>query len=132
MKWVLLFFSLFFSSTASAEFRHFSEWNDKEKTEYLLYTGLAYIDYSQTSWAMKQKTPNGMSMFMEKNPIYGKNPSNDKIILGQLIGISIYYYYIGANDDRFSYHFARGILMGSKIVAVVHNDAVGVSISKAW
>lgn len=119
-------------SVANAEFRHFNEWTNAEKTELAVYASLSYIDYRQTSWAMKQRNESGNYMFIEMNPLYGERPSDEKLMVGQLIGLVGYYWFIGNSNNLPQYHFAKGILLGAKLSVVIHHENIGISLSRAF
>lgn len=119
--------------TAQAgEFRHFSDWTNKERAEFLVYAGLTYTDYRQTTWALKQKNSDGDFKFVELNPILGKRPSNGSV--GALLTVSAicYYYLIGKDSNPHDTNKARVIFMSLRIAAVAHNDMIGISVSRAW
>lgn len=125
---------MMFSSMANAgEFRHFSEWTPEQKAEFLLFTGVSYIDYSQTTWAMKQKDTDGNRIYYELNPILGKHPSNESVALLSVIAVGYYYYLIGIDSvDKNSSIMGRTAMFSIKVAAVLHNDSVGISFSTAW
>ena len=125
---VILLFLLFSSSCFAGEFKHFNEWETSEKAEFSAFVALSAIDYSQSTWAMRQKDSNGNPLYYEWNPLYGKRPSNEKIALGQLLGIAAYYCVIGNQNPK----FVRGIVLGVKLGVVLHNDSVGIGISKSF
>ena len=117
----------------AGDFRNFSEWTPEEKAEFLLFTGATYIDFSQTTWAMRQRDANGNSTYYEINPILGKHPSNESVAIMSILGVAYYYYLIGSESDhRLFSIISRSSMFSVKAVAILHNDSVGISISKAW
>ena len=117
----------------TGEFRHFSDWTNKEKAEFLVYTGLTYTDYRQTTWAIKQKNSDWNFKFVELNPILGKRPSNESVGALLAAGAIWYYYLIGKDTEPFDTNDgARVIFMSVRIAAVAHNDMIGISVSRAW
>lgn len=123
-----------FSSMANAgEFRHFSEWSSEQKAEFLAFTGVSYIDYAQTTWAMKQRDANGNRIYYELNPILGKHPSKESIALLSVVAVGCYYYLMGNDSMSPNYSImGRTAMFSIKVAAVLHNDSVGVSVSTAW
>lgn len=117
----------------AGEFRHFLEWNPEQKAEFLAFTGVSYIDYAQTTWAMKQKDANANRIYYELNPILGKHPSNESAAALSLVAVGYYYYLIGneSNYPNFSI-MGRTAMFSIKVAAVLHNDSIGISVSTAW
>lgn len=132
MKLLFLLFIIFFSNAAWGEGRSFSEWTPREKTEFFAYAALSYIDYRQTSWAMKQRTPSGEKSYREMNPLFGSNPSNSTLAAGMGVGVAIFYYLIASSDNEETYRTTRAVLLTTRVAVVMHNDSLGVSISRAW
>ena len=122
------------SSMANAgEFRHFSDWTPEKKAEVLLYTGISYVDYSQTTWAMRQNDRQNGVHYRELNPILGSYPSNESIALLSLLSVGYYYYLVG-NDSKYPKLSiaGRSAMFSVKIVAITYNNSIGISVSKAW
>lgn len=113
-----------FSPLASAEFRHFDEWTDKEKALAISYTAASYIDHRQTRVGLRQG-------YKEANPIYGSNPHRDKSILINTAFMAIGYAAIGYHKPDELNH----LLLGGNVTrwgAVIHNDSIGVSWKVAF
>ena len=130
---MFIFMLLFCGVAQTGEFRHFSDWTNKERAEFLVYAGLTYTDYRQTTWAIKQKNSDGNFKFVELNPILGKRPSNESV--GALLTVgAIWYYYLMGKDTKphDTTDKARIIFMSIRIAAVAHNDMIGISVSRAW
>lgn len=134
MKFLLLLVIMLFPSMASAgEFRHFSQWTNEQKAEFFAYSAISYVDYKQTTWALRQRDYAGNRYFYEINPILGKYPSDRSVAILALVGVSYYYYLIG-NDSRYPKFslMGRTAMFSAKTVVILHNDSIGVSISKVW
>jgi hypothetical protein len=133
MKTFFIVFLLLVSpSIESREFKHFNDWSKQEKIEFMIYTGLSFIDYQQTEWAMEQKDANGKFLYKESNPLStfftGKRPNNEEIIMAQLVGLSSYYLLIAMGCDK----KIRHSLMGMKVGVVAHNESIGISVTKVF
>jgi hypothetical protein len=135
IKWILLLFLLFPTVSYSNEFKHYSEWDSEKKVEFIVYTGLVYTDYKMTKWALDQKDSRGNYIYYEENPLLGKRPSDEKILVFQLLSVASYYYLTGLEYkdpkaqrilDKFRY-FA----MGARVSVILYNDSLGISFSKA-
>ena len=128
MKYLVLLFLLFCGTAHAGEFRHFSEWTPEQKAEFLLFSGVSYIDYTQTIWAVKQK-----GLYYEINPILGKYPSNESVALLSVAGIAYYYFLIGNTEKSPFFSISgRTAMFSVKVAAILHNDSIGISVSKAW
>jgi len=114
---------LLFSSHASAEFRHFSEWTKKEQSLFLAYHTVAYIDHRQTRVGLR----NG---YRETNPIYGQAHRDKSILINGIVAAGAYYL-IGKNEPN---HFNLTLAIGTagRAAAVYHNDSIGVSWKVAF
>ena len=120
VKILLTAFLISLSSLAQAEFRHFNEWTNREKTLFTSYAVASYIDHRQTRVGLR----NG---FHESNSlIYGSNPHRDKSIIINSLILSGTYYLVGTFEpDDFN-----AVLLGGNIArwgVVIHNDSLGVS-----
>lgn len=123
-KKLLIILCLTTSPIASAEFRNFNDWTTKEKALFTSYALAAYIDHRQTRVGLR----NG---YVEKNPVYGSNPHQDKAIAINALVLGGAYYLVGAFEpDEFN-----PALLGGNIArwgVVLHNDSVGVSWQVAF
>ena len=125
---ILIILLFLLSGIARAE--SYSEWETEEKIQFTTFTALSIIDYSQTSWAMKQKDEQGNYLYTERNPFLGNRPSDAKLAAYQLVAIGGMYYTISEYGDK--HRKLRWILIAVKAAAVIHNDRVGISIHKVW
>ena len=114
---------LVFSSQASAECRHFSEWTKKEQSLFLAYNTVAYIDHRQTRVGLR----NG---YKETNPIYGQAHRDKSIIINGIVAAGAYYF-IGKNDPNY-FNLVLAIGTTGRAAAVYHNDSIGVSWKVAF
>lgn len=111
---------LFFSTAASAEFRHFDDWTKKEKTLFLSYAAASYIDHRQTRVGLRNGYTEGNKF------VYGSNPHRDKSIIINSLVLTGVYTLVGKHGPG---DFDT-VLLGGNIArwgAVIHNDSIGVS-----
>jgi hypothetical protein len=118
---------LLFSQQTLAEFRHWDEWTKDEKTSFLAYSTVAYIDHRQTQWALDH--PSGR--WHESNPIYGNNHSRDKSLLINALVLGTVYYYVGKQPPDTNLYLTWGITM-SRAAAVYHNQKLGIHWTVAF
>ena len=111
-------------SITHAEFRHFNEWTNKEKTLFTSYAVASYIDHRQTRVGLR----NG---YTESNPLYGSHPHRDKSIAVNTLVLAGAYYLVGVVEpDEFN-----AALLGGNIArwgVVAHNDNIGISWKVAF
>ncbi len=123
----LVIVCLLFSQQTLADFRHFGDWTTKEKSLFTAYNVVSYVDYQQTIAALKH--PCGC--YREANPIFGKYPHRDKLILTQASVAGLLYYSIGKKQqDRMNNIMLAGIAVRAYIV--YHNHEVGLSWKVAF
>ena len=127
MKHLILLLCLLSSYCHASDENH---WSTQDKTQFATYTALSVIDYSQTSWAMKQKDSEGNYLYEEKNPLLGNRPSDEKIAIAQLLGIGVMYYDIEHYGDK--HRKLRWVIIAIKTAVVIHNNSVGLTVSKVW
>ena len=121
---LLLTTLLLTASPAYAEFRHFNEWTGAEKRLFLTYNTMSYIDHRQTRVGLR----NG---FVEKNPLYGKNPHRDKsIAINVLVNGGLYYLVGSSNPDKVNALVLGGIV--ARTAVVYNNDQLGISWKVAF
>lgn len=111
-------------SPALAEFRHFDDWSTEEKLWFTGYQAAAWVDYSQTKWALTHPC----ECFYEQNPLYGRYPHPDKILLGNVLAAVGTYWYVGSNQENEKLLFLQGAT-AFRAAVVIHNDSVGISWS---
>lgn len=125
--------TLFSNNVFAEEFRHFSEWTAEQKAEFAAFFAISYVDYKQTTWALQQKDSTGSRYFHEVNPILGKYPSDQSVAILSLLGVGYYYYLVGNDSKRPEFSvMGRTAMFSTKMLVILHNDSIGVSISKTW
>jgi len=125
--WITLWLTTasLFSPLASAEFRHFDEWTDKEKALAIGYVAGSYIDHRQTRVGLRNGYTEGNKL------IYGSNPHRDKSILVNAAFMAIGYAAVGYHKPD----ELNPLLLGGNVArwgAVIHNDSIGVSWKVAF
>lgn len=123
--WIIPF--LILSGSTQAEFRHFNDWSKKEKTLFLTYGTVAYIDHRQTRVALNDPC----NCYAEANPLYGRDPHKDKSIAINMAAIGLLYYGIGTLPENTVNPYLLGATLGRAAV-VIHNDSIGVSWTRAF
>lgn len=125
---LFVLFLLGFSSTSSAEFRHFNEWTKKEKSVFLAYTTVSWIDHSQTQWALNHPC----ECYTESNTlVYGSNPHKDKSLIINSIAISSMYWAVGTFEPDATVVFL-GTATAVRFGVVINNDQLGASWQVAF
>jgi len=116
--WIIL---CLIPSTAFAEFRHFNDWSTKEKAWFVGYQTASWIDYTQTRWALTHPC----NCWHEENPLYGKHPHPDKVLLGNVASAIGAYLYVGYHPKDDKVWFLQGA-MALRTAVVIHNDSIGI------
>lgn len=134
MRMCILLFLLLLSNTVTAEFKQFSEWDAIDRKLFLTNVALHYVDYKQTTWMLKQTDPtNTYYVYEEKNPLLGKRPHNDKLIIAKAANILLDYAVVGLIKDPYP-EFTKwylGINCGILSTVVAHNHKIGISVGLA-
>ncbi len=121
MKLILAFIACLWCVDVRAEFRHFNEWTDKEKALFLGYNLVSYVDYSQTKSALSDPC----DCYSEANPLFGKNPHRDTLLLTNVVVSGIAYYTIGKDiPDHFNTSMTTGIALRTYIVYSNHQTGI--------
>lgn len=121
--WIILFL---IPSPAFAEFRHFDDWSSKEKSLFLGYSTIAYIDHRQTRAALADPC----NCYTESNPVYG-NAHRDKSIAINFAVLGAMYWAVGSvPEDKVNYALLGATL--ARTAVVIHNDSIGISWKAAF
>ena len=127
MKILLALLACLWCVDANAEFRHFNEWTDKEKGLFLGYNLVSYVDYSQTTTALSDHC----NCYSEGNPIFGKNPHRDTLLVTNVLVSGLSYYTIGNGiPDHFNFTMTSAIAVRTYIV--YKNGQTGISWQVAF
>lgn len=123
--------ALCFAANVHADgFRHYSDWTTEEKAWFTGHAALSYVDYKQTMWMVKQKTPDGLWMYEESNPMFPKRVRSHQIGTAKLIGLALNYWVIGKYS--FNHKPTKYATMANAIglgIVVVNNHNIGISVS---
>ena len=117
----LLIIPFLIPSIALAEFRHFNEWSTKEKAWFVGYQTFSWIDYAQTEYALTHPC----DCYWEANPIYGRNPHPDKILLGNVLAAAAVYWDVGRKPENKRLWVLQAAAV-SRVAVVYHNDSIGI------
>ena len=105
---------ILFATTAEAEY---SDWSEKEKSQYETLVFLQVIDTAQTfSLIQCQRQP--ICGVAERNPILGLTPNKKDLLALKIIGNYAIYKLLDVSDNR---SFKLRILNGVFSLVVVHN-----------
>ena len=127
MRTILLTVLLCLAPSVEAEFRHFNQWTDKEKLLFAGWNTVSYVDYRQTTYALNHPC----NCYEEANPLHGSTPSNDRLLITQVIASSYLYWMVGASDPDRQNTVMLGMTLGLTAV-VIHNDSVGIEWEVAF
>ena len=118
MKYLLLLF------LSLPSFAAFSDWSDKEQRLWKWQLGLQTYDVLQTYDAIRCQRQNFCS-FQEVNPLFGKEPKIEEIIVAKAIGLSLIYYTLDnlSNENR-----TRDLLIinGIQFAVILNNYEQGI------
>ena len=118
---------LLFCAPTYADFRHINKWTTKEKTAFITYGSLVYVDIQQTRWALDH--PCGC--YAEGNPLLGSDPHTDKLYALSALSVVAVYTMIGANQPNKSLD-PTWALSVVRLGVIIRNDRVGVSWQVAF
>ena len=120
--------SLLLSPLVSAdEFRHWNKWTKAEKTSFVAYNAISYVDYKQTAWALDSSC----ECYEEGNPVLGRNPHPDKLLIIHAVANYTLYRMIGNSQPDTKTKMIWGI-SAVRLGVVIHNDSVGASWQVAF
>ena len=121
MKTLLVYLLLSFPLVAKWE-----DWSIEDKNLFKLYVVGSSLDYMQTKQALKSP------YYKEGNPIFGSNPSSERLLLQKTVGAGLLYFTM----DRTKPTRARrnGLLTANAIQwgVVIHNEKIGATFQYSW
>lgn len=129
----ILLFAVWCLPVNAGEFRHYSQWSKQEQTWFTAYALASYVDYQQTRWALDQTNAQGQPVYSEANPMLGKHPSEDRMLMTKLAVLGFQYWSMGSmgfENTQFRHTFKA--LTVFQFAVVAHNDYMGVSISHSF
>jgi len=116
---------LFFCNNVNAEFK---DWNKTDKILFGTYVGLNVVDIGQTFDLINCQQTNPNCRYEEKNPIIGKSPSKEKVILYKTLTSGIVYYALEKSSPR-ERTAALLIINGIMLGTVANNHNIGLSFT---
>ena len=116
---------LSFSFNAQADFK---DWKKTDKILFGTYVGLNVVDVGQTFDLINCQQINPNCPYEEKNPIIGKSPSKEKVILYKTLLTGVVYYALEKTPDKnktTTLLIINGIMLGT----VLNNHNIGLSFT---
>ena len=114
-----------FSLNTQADFK---DWEKTDKVLFGTYVGLNVVDVGQTFDLINCQQTNPNCRYEEKNPIIGKSPSKEKVILYKTLTTGIVYYALEKSSPRertATLLIINGIMLGT----VANNHNIGLSFT---
>ena len=121
MKTLLVYLLLSFPLVAKWE-----DWSIEDKNLFKLYVVGSSLDYMQTKQALKSP------YYKEGNPIFGSNPSSERLLLQKTVEAGLIYFTV---DRTKSTRGRRSGLLAANAVqwgVVIHNEHVGATFLYSW
>ena len=116
---------LSFSFNAQANFK---DWKKTDKILFGTYVGLNVIDVGQTFDLINCQQTNPNCRYEERNPLIGKSPSKEKVILYKTLTTGLVYYALekSSSEERtIALLIINGIMLGT----VANNHNIGLSFT---
>ena len=113
---------LLFCSNALAEFK---DWNKTDKVLFGTYVGLNVVDVGQTFDLINCQQTNPNCRYEERNPLIGKSPSKEKLILYKTLATGVVYYALEKTPDK-NRTAVLLIINGIMLANVINNHNVGL------
>ena len=121
MKTLLVYLLLSFPLLAKWE-----DWSIENRNLFKLYVVGSSLDYMQTKKAIKSP------YYKEGNPIFGSNPSSERLLLQKTLGAGFLYFTM---DRTKSTRGRRSGLLAANAIqwgVVIHNEHVGATFLYSW
>ena len=116
---------LSFSFNTQADFK---DWKKTDKILFGTYVGLNVIDVGQTFDLINCQQTNPNCRYEERNPLIGKSPSKEKVILYKTLTTGLVYYALekSSSEERtIALLIINGIMLGT----VANNHNIGLSFT---
>ena len=121
MKTLLVYLLLSFPIVAKWE-----DWSIEDKNLFKLYVVGSSLDYMQTKEVLKSP------YYVEGNPLFGSNPSPERLLLQKTVATGFLYFTM----DRIKSTRGRrkGLLTANAIQwgVVIHNEHIGATFLYSW
>ena len=103
----------------------YSTWTEEEQTRYKYFLGLQAVDTIQTYNGLKCTSDKLLTECIEElNPVYGKNPSLERIIGVKLLSNLLIYAALTDESDLISRKNALNIMNTGITLVVINNQVV--------
>jgi hypothetical protein len=121
MKTLLVYLLLSFPIVAKWE-----DWSIENRNLFKLYVVGSSLDYMQTKEVLKSP------YYKEGNPIFGSNPSSERLILQKILGAGVIYF--SADRIKSTRGRRKELLTANAIQwgVVIHNEHVGATFLYSW
>ena len=116
---------LSFSFNAQADFK---DWKKTDKLLFGTYVGLNVVDVGQTFDLINCQETKPNCRYEERNPLIGKSPSKEKVILYKTLTTGLVYYALekSSSEERtIALLIINGIMLGT----VANNHNIGLSFT---
>ena len=124
MKYLLLLF------LSIPSFAAFSDWSEKEQRLWQWQVGLQTYDVLQTYDAIKCQRQS-FCKFKEMNPLFGKEPKIEEIILLKVLGLSLMYQLLD-NSSRKNRTKDLWIINGMQFAIILNNHEQGIRFTYSF
>jgi len=124
MKYLLLLF------LSIPSFAAFSDWSEKEQRLWQWQVGLQTYDVLQTYDAVKCQRQS-FCKFKEANPLFGKEPKIEEIILLKVLGLSLMYQLL---DNSSSKNRTKNLWLinGMQFAIILNNHEQGIKFKYSF
>ena len=102
----------------------YNDWTEQEQTKYKYFLGLQAVDSLQTYEGLKCNGDKSFDCIEEINPLYGKNPSLEKIIGLKLVSNLLIYNVLVNDVDSFDRELALNIMNTGYTLVIINNQIV--------
>ena len=121
---------LFLLLLSMPSFADFKDWDTKDKNLWYSYITLSTIDVMQT-YDMIQCQKQSFCKFAEANPLFGKEPKIEEIILLKVLGLSLMYQLL---DNSSSKNRTKDlwIINGMQFAVILNNHEQGIKFTYSF
>jgi len=124
MKYLLLLF------LSIPSFAAFSDWSEKEQRLWQWQVGLQTYDVLQTYDAIKCQRQS-FCKFKEMNPLFGKEPKIEEIILLKVLGLSLMYQLLDNSSSK-NRTKSLWLINGMQFAVILNNHEQGIKFKYSF
>ena len=124
MKYLLLLF------LSIPSFAAFSDWSEKEQRLWQWQVGLQTYDVLQTYDAVKCQTKS-FCKFEEANPLFGKEPKIEEIILLKVLGFGLLNYSLNTLSSK-NKTKSLWLINGMQFAVILNNHEQGIKFTYSF